>query len=611
MAISSTTNRVSYSGNGVTTVFPYPYRFLANADLKVVERVTATGVETTKTLTTHYTLTGAAGLSGGSVTMLVAPASGTTLTIYNDPLLKQEVDMVDGDPLPADTIENALDQLTIIAQRNKDLAGRSVRLMESDSSGFDPRLPAILTAGTFLRINDAGTGFEIGPIATDIEDAQENAVAAVAAAATATAAAAAAAASAAGIVTSDAVYGPAWDGNLNLPTKNAVYDKMQSLDAAKVNVTDGTEVVFFNPGDFSQPNAGIVGVPQFPWSAPNKLTNPTTAPAGSAYASAFSPNGEFLAVGSAGSPYIQIYQRRGTEFVKLANPGTLPTAVVQSVAWSSDSQFLACATSATPFVIIYQRAGSVFTKVTDPVTLPAASALGVAFSPNTEFLSVAHNTTPFVTTYQRAGAVFTKLTNPGTLPAGTGTGASWSKDGRFLAVTHATTPFVTIYERSAGTTFTKLTNPGTLPAATTQAFSCDFSQDGLFLAVSGDTSPYFTLYTRSGTTFTKVADAASLPNNGARSVCFSPNSRYLAVGYATSPFLIIYSLTAAGVMTALTALGTTVPGAPLGTTAGSWTRDMQYFSFAGNGGVMLHIYQTASEMSDSTVMIVKKIPRDT
>ncbi len=76
MTISSTTNRASFSGNGVTTLFSFPYRFLVDADLVVIEKVTATGVETVKTLTTHYTVSGAGGANGGSITMLIAPASG-------------------------------------------------------------------------------------------------------------------------------------------------------------------------------------------------------------------------------------------------------------------------------------------------------------------------------------------------------------------------------------------------------------------------------------------------------------------------------------------------------------------------------------------------------
>ena len=36
MTISTTTSRISYNGNGVTTVSRFPYRFLADGDLVVL-----------------------------------------------------------------------------------------------------------------------------------------------------------------------------------------------------------------------------------------------------------------------------------------------------------------------------------------------------------------------------------------------------------------------------------------------------------------------------------------------------------------------------------------------------------------------------------------------
>jgi hypothetical protein len=65
MSLSSTTNRISYSGNGSTTAFSFPYYFLEAGDLKVV-LVSSAGAETVQTLTTHYTVTGAGVAAGGA-----------------------------------------------------------------------------------------------------------------------------------------------------------------------------------------------------------------------------------------------------------------------------------------------------------------------------------------------------------------------------------------------------------------------------------------------------------------------------------------------------------------------------------------------------------------
>ena len=69
MTVSTTTSKVSYSGNGSTTAFSVGFYFLANSHLKVIVRA-SDGTETVKTLTTDYTVSGAGNPSGGTVTML-------------------------------------------------------------------------------------------------------------------------------------------------------------------------------------------------------------------------------------------------------------------------------------------------------------------------------------------------------------------------------------------------------------------------------------------------------------------------------------------------------------------------------------------------------------
>jgi hypothetical protein len=157
MTISTTDSRISYNGNGVTTVFSFPYRFLTNGDIVVVS-VSSTGVETVKTLTTDYTLTGAGDDAGGSVTMLVAPASGTRLIIYRDTDITQETDYISGDPFPAETHERALDRLTMIAQEIGSDADRSIKVPVGDSSSLSTTLPAAANRLDRLLAFDSATG---------------------------------------------------------------------------------------------------------------------------------------------------------------------------------------------------------------------------------------------------------------------------------------------------------------------------------------------------------------------------------------------------------------------------------------------------------------------
>ena len=64
MVVSATLTTKSYTGDGSTTEFPTVFVFKgtgASAELTVVERVIATGAETTKTYSTHYTVSGGSG----------------------------------------------------------------------------------------------------------------------------------------------------------------------------------------------------------------------------------------------------------------------------------------------------------------------------------------------------------------------------------------------------------------------------------------------------------------------------------------------------------------------------------------------------------------------
>ena len=132
MTVSSTTARVSYSGNGSTTAFSVPFYFLDQAHLKVVLR-SSTGTETVQVLSTNYTVSGAGNPAGGTVTMSVAPASGVTLVILRNAPLTQLVDYQPNDPFPAETHERALDQLTMESQQLNEAINRSIKLSSTNT----------------------------------------------------------------------------------------------------------------------------------------------------------------------------------------------------------------------------------------------------------------------------------------------------------------------------------------------------------------------------------------------------------------------------------------------------------------------------------------------
>lgn len=134
MSVSSTTTKNSYSGDGSTVAFAYAFKIFADADLEVIIRASA-GTETTKTLTTHYTVSGAGSDSGGTVTFTTGntPASGETVVIRRKLTLTQGTDYVENDPFPANSHEDGLDRLTFIAQGIQEELDRSFKVSKTNS----------------------------------------------------------------------------------------------------------------------------------------------------------------------------------------------------------------------------------------------------------------------------------------------------------------------------------------------------------------------------------------------------------------------------------------------------------------------------------------------
>ncbi len=134
MTVSSTTVKNSYSGNGSTTEFAYTFKILVNSDLQVIIR-SSTGTETTKTITTHYTVAGAGDASGGSITFTSGniPASGETVVVRRNVPQTQAIDYIANDPFPAETHEEGLDRAAMVAQQLSEEGDRSIKLSRTNT----------------------------------------------------------------------------------------------------------------------------------------------------------------------------------------------------------------------------------------------------------------------------------------------------------------------------------------------------------------------------------------------------------------------------------------------------------------------------------------------
>ena len=134
MTVSSTTVKNSAAGDGSTTGFTYSFKIFADTDLEVIIR-SSTGTETVKTLTTHYTVSGAGDASGGTVTFTSGniPVSGETVVIKREVPQTQAIDYIANDPFPAESHEEGLDRATMTIQQMQEELNRSFKVSATNS----------------------------------------------------------------------------------------------------------------------------------------------------------------------------------------------------------------------------------------------------------------------------------------------------------------------------------------------------------------------------------------------------------------------------------------------------------------------------------------------
>jgi len=134
MTVSSTTVKNSYSGNGSNDTFVYGFKIFADTDLEVIIR-SATGTETIKTLTTHYTVTGAGSASGGNVVFTAGniPTATETVVVRREVPQTQAIDYIANDPFPAESHEEGLDRATMTIQQLQEEVNRSIKLSATNT----------------------------------------------------------------------------------------------------------------------------------------------------------------------------------------------------------------------------------------------------------------------------------------------------------------------------------------------------------------------------------------------------------------------------------------------------------------------------------------------
>jgi len=167
MTLTTTANRKAYTASAGQTVFPYDFLILAASDVRIyVNSVLMPG--------SGYTVSGVGLGSGGNVTFLIPCLGGEAVLLYRQTELTQQVNLVEGDKLPAEPVElNVFDRFIAVAQDLAETLRRALKVPPTSTNATtemflpDPALASNWNKA--LKIKADGTGVDTFTVlATDI-----------------------------------------------------------------------------------------------------------------------------------------------------------------------------------------------------------------------------------------------------------------------------------------------------------------------------------------------------------------------------------------------------------------------------------------------------------
>ena len=190
-----------------------------------------------------------------------------------------------------------------------------------------------------------------------------------------------------------------------------------------------------------------------PWlqlydTAGNLRPAPASTPSSKSYAVAYSPSGNYLAMGQFSTPYIRVYDV--TNNYSAVSVAAIPD-MATSFSWKSDGSRLALGIYVTPFFTVYDTTTSPWTRlsVTD-VPSPPAQARGVSYHPNGNLIATIGSALPYLVFYDTTTLPYTKptLITGGNAITTAGGAVAFSPNGRYLAVGLDNSPYLVVYQTS-------------------------------------------------------------------------------------------------------------------------------------------------------------------
>lgn len=534
MTVESTTAKVTYNGNGVTTSFSFSFTIFASTDLTVIKTDTD-GVETTLSEgsgTTNYSVTVASYPGSGSITY---PASGSTelatgekITIKRVLPLTQTTDLENQGGYFPETQERVYDRLVMIAQQIQEELDRAVKVDISSGDDPDDLLDDLLA-------DVLATAASAAAAAASASAASASETAALAAQAAAEAAESGAIAAAASVGFSDVVFVAFADSPITLTSADAgklysvdtsggavaitlplianltlpwsVGIKKSTADANAVTVTRaGTDTI---DGNTSVSIAGVGGVHLFPDidTSPDRWTSTTFGSS----ASSFQADDVFNGNGTAGP------------FTLSRDPGTENAiGVVVGGVYQDHTKYSISGTSltfgtgneppvGTGNVVVFYKAGSAL-----DVGVPSDASVTFAKVASSAIASQAE---------AEAGSSSTKLMTPQRVSQAVAALASVPRGQIFgLTLSNNVSDATNDVDISAGQAASDATSPATLTLAASitkrldAAWSVGTNQGGLDTGAIADTTYHVWLIQRSDTgvvdvLFSTSASSPTMPTN--------------------------------------------------------------------------------------------------
>ena len=140
MALSDTSRRAGpFTGDGVATDFPVPFRVISDGDLAVVQ---STGPGTAETLVQglHYSILGVNDPTGCTVVFDTPPATGVRIDIIGAAPYTQPLTLYDQGPYFASDVMNGMDRIVVLIQQLREELDRAivlpVHLLDTDLQGL-------------------------------------------------------------------------------------------------------------------------------------------------------------------------------------------------------------------------------------------------------------------------------------------------------------------------------------------------------------------------------------------------------------------------------------------------------------------------------------------